>query len=70
MAEIINLREFRKSRDRKAKSTNAARNRAVSGRTKAEAARDEDAAKRAKAEIDSNKIDRTEPDTEQSSDSE
>ena len=70
MAEIINLREFRKSRDRKAKSRKAARNRVLSGRTKAETVRDEDSAKRARAEMDGKIIDRPEPDNEKSSDSE
>tara|TARA_Y100000588_G_scaffold315062_1_gene342967 strand:+ start:1104 stop:1310 length:207 start_codon:yes stop_codon:yes gene_type:complete len=56
MAEIINLREFRKSRERTSKSAWAAENRAKSGRNKAEAARDRDAADRAKAEIDGKKI--------------
>ena len=56
MAEIINLREFRKSRDRKSNSTNAAQNRAKSGRSKAETARDQDAAERADAEIDGKQL--------------
>ncbi|MDD9907576.1 MAG: DUF4169 family protein [Rhodospirillaceae bacterium] len=62
MAEIINLREFRKSRERTSKSARAAENRAKSGRNKAEAARDRDAADRAEAEIDGKKIERGESD--------
>lgn len=58
MAEIINLREFRKSRDRKSKATRAKQNRAVSGRSKIERETDRDAAERAKAEIDAKKLDR------------
>ena len=62
MAEIINLREFRKSRERTSKSAWAAENRAKSGRNKAEAARDRDAADRAEAEIDGKKTERGESD--------
>lgn len=62
MAEIINLREFRKSRDRKSKSARAAENRAKSGRTKAESARDKDSLSRAEAEIEGKKLDRSDTD--------
>ena len=58
MAEIINLREYRKSKDRKSKSSRAARNRAISGRNNAETARDRDTTERAKAEIDGKKLER------------
>ncbi len=56
MAEIINLREFRKRKDRKTKSTKAARNRALSGRSKTEKTRDEDNAEHAKSNLDGKKI--------------
>lgn len=56
MAEIINLREFRKNRARKSKSARAVENRARSGRSKAELARDQNALDRADAEIDGKKI--------------
>ncbi len=62
MAEIINLREFRKSRNRKSKFTSATENRARSGRNKAEMARDQAAADCAEAVIDGKKIDRSEND--------
>jgi len=62
MAEIINLREFRKSRDRKSKSARAAENRVRSGRNKAETAHDQVAGDCADAELDGKKIDRGESD--------
>ena len=58
MAEIINLREFRKSRERKAKSAKAAGNRARSGQSKADAAREKSIAEREKAEFDGKLLDR------------
>ena len=66
MAEIINLREFRKARSRKSKSAEAARNRALSGRTKGETARDRDAEQRAETEIDDKRLDREAPDSNDS----
>jgi hypothetical protein len=62
MAEIINLREYRKSKTRKSKSSRAAENRAKSGRSKFETAQNRDTIGRAKAEIDGKKIDRGESD--------
>ncbi len=58
MAEIINLREYRKSKDRKSKSSRAAQNRAKSSRNKAETTRDRDLTERANAEIDGKKLER------------
>jgi hypothetical protein len=40
MAEIVNLRQARKQRDRREKAAQAEQNRALHGRTKAEKARD------------------------------
>ncbi len=57
MAEIVNLREFRKKRARDEKASEAARHRALAGRTTAEKARDQDAADRAKSGLDSRKLD-------------
>ncbi len=48
MAEVINLRQARKARDRKVRATEADANRAAFGRTKAERAANE----AAKARID------------------
>ena len=62
MAKIINLREYRKSKDRKSKSSRAAQNRALSGRNKAETARDSDTVERANAEIDGKKLEQGESD--------
>ncbi len=62
MAEIINLREYRKSKDRKSKSSRSAQNRAKSGRNKAETSRDRDLAERTNAEIDGKKLERGESD--------
>jgi hypothetical protein len=70
MAEIINLREFRKRKERKSKSSQAAQNRARSGRNKAETTRDEDALRRTESEIESKKLDRAEPDSDPTHDKE
>ncbi|MES2989204.1 MAG: DUF4169 family protein [Pseudomonadota bacterium] len=40
MAEVINLRQARKARDRKVRATEADANRALHGRTKSERAND------------------------------
>ena len=58
MAEIINLREFRKARNRKSKSAKAARNRALHGRSEADTARERGAIERANDEIDGKRIER------------
>jgi hypothetical protein len=56
MAEIVNLRDFRKKKEREAKAGQAAQNRALSGRTKVEKMLDRDAAERTKAELDAKKL--------------
>ena len=70
MAKIINLREFRKRKERKSKSSQAAQNRARSGRNKAETARDQDTLDRAEGEIEGKKLDRAEPASENPRDTE
>jgi hypothetical protein len=70
MAEIINLRDFRKSKKRGSKSREAAQNRALSGRNKAETARDKDIAVRTKSGLDGKKLGLSEPDTDPPRDSE
>lgn len=62
MAEIINLRDFRKKRARNEKSAEAARHRALAGRTISEKIRDQDVADRAKSDLDSKKLDGSDPD--------
>ena len=52
MAEIINLRQARKARDRDARQQEAARNRASSGRTKDEKLRQRAEAERAARLLD------------------
>ena len=52
MAEIVNLREFRKKKNRQAKAVKAARNRALSGRGKPDKERDRAALERQETELD------------------
>ncbi len=58
MAEIINLREFRKAQNRRSKSAKAAGNRARHGQSKDDAARHNSAAERANAEFDGKQLER------------
>jgi hypothetical protein len=58
MGEIINLREFRKKRKRKSKSTEAAGNRSLHGQSKDDAARHAIATERADAEFDGKQLER------------
>lgn len=62
MAEIINLREFRKNKERSAKSSRASQNRAKFGRSKIEKARERDTIERANADIDGKKLELDETD--------
>lgn len=52
MAEVVNLRQARKARDRKVRATAADANRAAFGRTRAERAADEAAKQRLAATLD------------------
>ncbi len=56
MGEIVNLRQARKARDRRARAEEASRNRAAFGRTKAERAAAEDARDRREAALDRHRI--------------
>ncbi len=60
MAEIINLREFRRKRERARARTEAAANRMRSGRTKAEKKNDSAEQQRLPRELDNKKLDRDE----------
>jgi hypothetical protein len=71
MAEIVNLREFRKKKEREEKASRAARNRALAGRTPLEKTRDREAAERAKTELDHKKLEGPgEPDESDANDEE
>jgi hypothetical protein len=58
MAEIVNLRQFRKQKAREEAAKTAETNRALSGRTKAERARDRAQKDSAKAFLDGHRRDR------------
>ena len=57
MGDVVNLRRFRKARERAGRAEDAARNRAASGRTRAERDASADAAKRAAAALDAHRLD-------------
>ncbi|MDV4144458.1 MULTISPECIES: DUF4169 family protein [Shimia] len=57
MADPVNLNRFRKEKARAAKKARAQENSVKFGRTKAERARDESEAAKAKAHLDGNKRD-------------
>jgi hypothetical protein len=57
MAEIVNLRQARKARDRKQAEQSAAENRAKFGRTKLEKQRDQIEAERKQRTIDGAQLD-------------
>lgn len=61
MAEIINLRRYRKAKARKIEDTQAGVNRAFFGRTKKEKAARDDATRRLKDLLDGHKITPQEP---------
>lgn len=56
MAEIVNLRDFRKKKEREEKAETSARNRALAGRTSGEKVRDRDTAERTKSDLDKKKL--------------
>ncbi|WP_274628378.1 DUF4169 family protein [Arvimicrobium flavum] len=58
MAEIVNLRQARKRKERADRDRVAAENRALHGRSKAERQRDEVAAARAAADLDGHQRER------------
>jgi len=57
MGEVINLRSFRKSRERDERSRNSAENRTRSGRTKGERKRDEAETEATVSFLDKRKLD-------------
>lgn len=59
--DVVNLRQFRKRKDRADKAAKAEQNRALHGRTKGEKARDDTERARAEADLDSKQIDRPAP---------
>ncbi|TCS64219.1 DUF4169 family protein [Varunaivibrio sulfuroxidans] len=61
MAEIINLRRYRKAKARKTEDTQASVNRTFFGRTKKEKAAQDDATRRLKDLLDGHKIAPQEP---------
>ena len=56
MAEIINLRQARKDKQRRERESEAAENRRRFGRTKAQKRLDEDATERARQSIDDKRL--------------
>lgn len=56
MGELINLREVRKRRDRAAREVEAAANRSRFGRTKADRAKEDTAAERARHDLDGKRL--------------
>lgn len=56
MGEVINLREVRKRRDRAAREVEAAANRSRFGRTKADRVKEDDAAERARRDLDGKRL--------------
>ncbi len=56
MGEVINLREVRKRRDRAAREVEAAANRSRFGRTKADRLKDDEAAERARRDLDGKRL--------------
>jgi hypothetical protein len=62
MAEIVNLRQARKQKLRAEKERVAERNRAIHGRSKAEKARDAEAAKKSQSFIEGHRRERPDGD--------
>lgn len=60
MAEIVNLRQFRKAAARKAATQQADENALKFGRSRAQKAREEQDKSRAKSELDGKEIDKAE----------
>lgn len=56
MAEIVNLRRARKDKEQRERASHADANRRRFGRTKAEKAADEDAAKRRRNELEGKRL--------------
>lgn len=65
MAEVINLRQARKARDRQVAQAQAAANRARFGRTKAEKAADHAREEQARRHLDAHRLD---PDSKEQQD--
>ena len=57
MGDLVNLRRFRKTRDRAEKADEAARNRAAFGRTRDEREASADATRRAEAKLEAHRRD-------------
>lgn len=62
MADIVNLRQFKKQKARAERETLADQNRALHGRTKAEKTRDQLTAERAEKFVDGHRRDPEKPD--------
>jgi len=60
MGDIVNLRDFRKKRDRKDKARQAAVNRATFGRTKTETERERQEKARRDADLEGKRLDHDE----------
>lgn len=65
MADIVNLRQFKKQRARNERETLAEQNRALHGRTKAEKARERIASERADKFVDGHRLERGPENSEQ-----
>lgn len=61
MGELVNMKQFRKRRERSHKAQEADTNRALFGRTKAEKRRDEQSAESQKAALDGHRLDDGKP---------